>query len=477
MKLVCVIYCVLLMTGLLPVLSKQFGPKIGIVGGGIGGTSCAYFLRKVFQDKAQLTLYERDIIGGRLNSLNIDGNYYESGGAVIHPRNQYMVQFSNLLGLDIKKPSSSKLGIYDGQHFVFRESDWHLITMIHFLWRYGFSLYGLKKQVKSMLDDFSKIYAAQDQGLAFTTVNGILDYMNPTFRNMTQQTLSKYLEKKGYTGLVVDELVQSIMMVNYGQTNNITAFAGFVSLAGADDHLFSIKGGNKLVAEGLLEQSKASVINGDVIEITLLSDGTYSLKYNDTSGKGNVKLTNHDIIILAAPFISGTKNIKFKNFKKSFDAYQVEFHQTVSTFVEGILNSSAFNSDSTPGEILTFKNTLLFNSLSKVKPVDGKSPKKDVYKIFSQQPLSSSTINNFFENTGVIKDKDWLAYPHYKASEEIPPFMLYSGLYYINAIELSASAMEMSSIASKNVALLAYNTWNNLISLIDQHTRIYRDEL
>ncbi|GBN07742.1 hypothetical protein AVEN_57873-1 [Araneus ventricosus] len=73
-------------------------PKIGIVGGGIGGTSCAYFLRELFGEKSKITLYEQDLVGGRLRLQNVGGKYYEAGGSVIHPSNKHMVDFLRLLG-------------------------------------------------------------------------------------------------------------------------------------------------------------------------------------------------------------------------------------------------------------------------------------------------------------------------------------------------------------------------------------------
>jgi len=36
-------------------------------------------------------------------------------------------------------------------------------------------------------------------------------------------------------------------------------------------------------------------------------------------------------------------------------------------------------------------------------------------------------------------------------------FKLHDALYYVNAIEWAASAMEMSAIGGRNVAILAYN--------------------
>jgi len=47
-----------------------------------------------------------------------------------------------------------------------------------------------------------------------------------------------------------------------------------------------------------------------------------------------------------------------------------------------------------------------------------------------------------------------MAYPHYEVPTKPQSFHLADRLYHINAIEWAASAMEMSCIGAKNVALL-----------------------
>lgn len=70
----------------------------GIIGGGIGGTTAAYFLRQLFGDKLKVDILEADKIGGRLALINIGGQDYEAGGAIIHPKNRYMVNFTEQFG-------------------------------------------------------------------------------------------------------------------------------------------------------------------------------------------------------------------------------------------------------------------------------------------------------------------------------------------------------------------------------------------
>ncbi|PIK45087.1 prenylcysteine oxidase [Apostichopus japonicus] len=77
-------------------------PKIAVIGGGIGGTSCAYFLQELFRDGVEIDVYERGEIGGRIKSIHIAGRDYESGASIIHPRNKYLVQHAAKFGKFLK---------------------------------------------------------------------------------------------------------------------------------------------------------------------------------------------------------------------------------------------------------------------------------------------------------------------------------------------------------------------------------------
>lgn len=55
-----------------------------------------------------------------------------------------------------------------------------------------------------------------------------------------------------------------------------------------------------------------------------------------------------------------------------------------------------------------------------------------------------------------IKQIAWKAYPEYSTKIHEAKFKLHNALYHVNAIEWIASAMEMSAIGGRNVALLAH---------------------
>ena len=75
-------------------------------------------------------------------------------------------------------------------------------------------------------------------------------------------------------------------------------------------------------------------------------------------------------------------------------------------------------------------------------------------QLFSRRKLSFSLLGQIFSQIeGKPERLDWAAYPKYNPPEKLTPFRLAPALYYANAIETGASAMEMSAIAGRNAAL------------------------
>lgn len=79
-------------------------------------------------------------------------------------------------------------------------------------------------------------------------------------------------------------------------------------------------------------------------------------------------------------------------------------------------------------------------------------------------------VGSIFDSRKDLRLVSWKAYPEYTPNMELPSFVLHDRLYYINAVEAAASAMEMSAIGGRNVAILAYNQWFGHFDKIDEHT-------
>ena len=116
-----------------------------------------------------------------------------------------------------------------------------------------------------------------------------------------------------------------------------------------------------------------------------------------------------------------------------------------------------------------------------------------VWKIFSEEKVSEAQLDQMFPNRSQVRRPlrafkhsslvylinaftlkvevfEWLAYPRYLPDErpKLASFVLSPRLYYVNAVEFAASAMEMSAIAAVNVANLAFADWTGKLANVEQ---------
>lgn len=121
--------------------------------------------------------------------------------------------------------------------------------------------------------------------------------------------------------------LQVITRINYGQSVSISGLAGAVSLAGSDDGLWSVEGGNWRIAAGLLNHSDVNLyLNEEIISVSC-TGGSYSLK----SKAGNDH--NCEITVIATPLdeldISFTPPVSIPSRR---------LQHTFTTFVRGLIN-------------------------------------------------------------------------------------------------------------------------------------------
>ncbi|XP_062065590.1 prenylcysteine oxidase 1 [Lepus europaeus] len=459
--------------------------KIAIVGGGIGGTSAAYYLRQKFGKDVKIDVFERGEVGGRLATLNVQDQEYEAGGSVIHPLNLHMKRFVKDLGLSAVQVSSGLVGVFDGEALVFEESSWFIINMIKLIWRYGFQSLRMHMWVEDLLDKFMRIYRYQSHDYAFSSVEKLLHALGgDDFVGSLNRTLLETLQKAGFSEKFLQELVAPVMRTNYGQNLDINAFVGAVSMACTDSGLWAVEGGNKLVCSGLLRASKSNLISGSVMSIEektrTKQTGNPTKMYEVVYQTGSETHSDfYDIILVATPLNRNMANVTFLNFDPPIEEFHQYYQPIVTTLVKGELNSTFFSSRAKDkfglSTVVTMDNLDLFiNSIgitSSVRNKDDPQPSTDgthVWKIFSRETLTKAQILKLFLSYDYAVKKSWLACPQYKPPEKCPSIILHDRLYYLNGIECAASAMEMSAIAAHNAALLAYHRWNGRTDMIDQ---------
>ncbi|GFO29477.1 prenylcysteine oxidase [Plakobranchus ocellatus] len=467
---------------------EDITPRIGIIGAGIGGTSSAYFLRQLFGPKVKIDVFESEKVGGRAAVLRINGQDYEAGASIISKKNKYMIDFAQKFNATPISHSVGVLGLYDENGIRFQTSEWKAITLAKLAWRYGMDLYTIQQWTENtVFKKFARIYEFQKRGMAFTTVEDMLRAMGEDILNMTHHSMKEVLKDAGLSQTFIDEFGFAAARNNYGQTTDIHGFVGAVAMVGAEPELFSIQGGNKRIPELLLEKSGANLIKGTVNTVALIKDElgsgsvSYELDYTKTTqGNGDEKLNSreYDIVIIAAPLEGASNKISFTEFPREVTNFKQEYHKIVAMFVQGKINITNFKVASQkdfPSDIFCVSPDIFFNSIGKLSPVSSHQkpetqlkPDEAVWKTFLNKVPKEEEILKLFESRTDLRLVEWLAYPEYHANMDLPPFMLYDRLYYVNAIESAAAAMEMNVIGAHNVALLAHNQWHSTFEKIDE---------
>uniref|UniRef100_A0A8C6SLS0 Prenylcysteine oxidase 1 like n=1 Tax=Neogobius melanostomus TaxID=47308 RepID=A0A8C6SLS0_9GOBI len=359
-------------------------------------------------------------------------------------------------GLKYRRSVAGKTAVFNGEEMILEETDWYLLDLFRLWWRYGISFIRLQMWVEEIMEKFMRIYKYQAHGYAFSSVEELLDSLGGSgFLNMTRRPLSDSLLELGVSQRFIDEVIAPIMRVNYGQ--NVRA----VSLAGAQSNLWAVEGGNKLVCSGLLKMANANLHQAQVTSVSPTLQ--YRLSFTSDTGSSS---DLYDIVIMATPL-------------------QESIH-TVATIVHGYLNTTYFGFPDPrlfpfASVLTTEKPQLFFNSVASVCPVNisagfrRKQPQEaGVYKVFSPLALDKSQLKALFRSYYSVQVTDWLAYPQYGSSTGLPSIELHPNLYYLNGIEWAGSAMEMSSVAAKNIALLAYHRWNRQSDMVDQKDLMHK---
>lgn len=448
--------------------------KVAIIGAGIGGSATAHYVRQLLGNQVAIHVYEQSWIGGRLRSAKFQDSTYELGGSMVYEDNYHVRALADDVGLqrvdsakgnDISDPL---FALYDGSSFVYNQSSWSAINMARMLLRYGTAPLRFQGKPKAMFDLFKSIYDMQANGTCFDTPEELLK--RTQLYNFTQQSTHQYLERvlgtDKHSRRFASEFIAAINRVNYNQGNTLNALAGMVSMLPAvDSRVFKIKGGNQLLPQRLLLKARAHVKRGwSVEEVRGIAKGCFQLHATKNYSKSLCGLNNtskqlpweqvvsgpYAAVVVAAPLEHS--NLKFHGAAVQRPPDR-SFQKVVTSFVAGTLRGSYFGTSRLPADqILTTEDA--DTPFSVVSPIQRLSDGQTLYKLFSQSRLGASLIRDMFDNATEVDHHSWNAYPVLRPPQQFAPFRLAPGIFYNNAIESAASAMEMSAIAAKNSALL-----------------------
>lgn len=428
----------------------------------------AHFLRSYSSSGiGEIRIFERhDAVGGRTATVTISGETFEAGASILHPKNYHALNYTKYLNLSVREPppseSDSALGIWNGRDFVFKtlSSNSNLpifqrvvsfANSVLIFFRYGFSLFRMNNFVDNTVNNFLKYYEDFESRPVFETVEEMLKWSG--LYNLTRRTLQEELLDFRFSPRIIEELVTVITRINYGQSVSISGLAGAVSLAGSDSGVWSVEGGNRQMAAGLISHSDVKLHLNEEVESVSFIDQKYQL--NTTKGKSY----QCGITVVATPL----DELKIQ-FLPGISIPERKLQHTYTTFVRGVLNPAYFGLGSV-SEVPQLVGTVEtpdvpFSSISVLK----QHKEYDMsYKVFSRKPLDDALLDQIFSVRNETIKIDWGAYPHYHAPEVFAPFILDDQhLYYVNAFENAASTIETSAVAAENIARLILSRLSGL---------------
>lgn len=446
---------------------SQDNYRVAVIGAGSAGTFAAYQVHKRLGDAAQITVYEKlEHAGGRVWDVDFAGATLEAGGAVLHSSGRHTTEIMELTGAKEGTPGVSMDGAdetyawwTDKGFSVFSHTS--LVSMAAGILKHVGPVSALKvtNHAKDMAEKWEGVYAIQDAGETFETVEGLLDAVQE--RAAAEVSLGDYLADLGVNDRMAKDIVEPITHNMYNQGLEMNAFAGLVGLAGAGlagGYLFAIEGGNWTVFQKTLEAIGADLrLNTAVagVAATTNTDAPFGFTYQVALQDGSSQ--EFDLVFLAAP--PAMANVELTSDGQPIRVAQNPYQVVHTLFVAGELNPAYFNADSgkkLPSTIFTADSAgAPFKSVG----VTGYSPVYDsrIYKIFSaDHQMTDEELAQIFTTVHDTYELVWRgAYPVLTTDVEHVPFEIQPGLYYPCAFETAAGSVEVEAVGAVNAANLA----------------------
>ena len=405
--------------------------RLAIIGAGVGGCGAAYFAHRLIPS-CEITVYERsDRVGGRVYSIDLDGQGVEIGAAFFKGSHKLIVGL--LKELDIKAkpiPIPSSIGVWNGERFVtringaasalrlFLRNPLNIIRLLSFLRKLGRRNRVIYREVKDQPREWDELFAAA----------GITKWLTRPLRDV--------LLEKGIASSFIDNLLEPMIRVIYNQDSSINAYAGLSTINLLYGRTYNIDSGNEVLPKRLLEASMAAIKLGvEVYTIEKGGDGSYEVSGRGFSDKfDSVIIANHDSCNLEG------------GARLPMECSSMKFQQVYVQIVRGELNNSYFHLDpgGRPPDTIVSTREVPFTHLIKLGSEGGRR----VYSIASTTPIDDY-LGDIFEKPEVIFRHSWgKAYPILEPIQEMPRCRLDTRLLYPSCSESAVSAMESSILSA-----------------------------
>ena len=407
-------------------------------------------------EEVDVTVFEHNKVGGRVASVEINGQTYDTGGIFFHNTNKLILHFLDVCDLKTKSSKTETVSVYKEHQLLYNApisfSVSSLYDHLKLLWKFGpVQLLKLQNLNKKNYD-FERLYDILQSGKGHFSVKNLLEDWNPEFLKLTTVSFEDYLRNViGMDEQIVEELVSVFTVLIYGQKpSSIHSYAGDSILKFQDLKSFLVvEGGNVKIAECALKSSGAKLIRKEVKKISKIKQ---QYKVDDSDEL-------FDVLIIASPLTQDNSHLVFSGFLEEI-YIPGSYIPMTATIVQGNLNMTALGIHSDMRSIFYFQVSTNF-PIRSIEMLTYAEDDKPVYRIHSKDPITDEFLQTIFVSINEVSRTDWIAVPKTQINPDLGSFQLSEGLYYINRIEMALSSMEVSIVGAKNIANLIKSKYLN----------------
>jgi phytoene dehydrogenase-like protein len=437
-------------------MSEHGDLHLAIIGAGIAGSAAADIASNQFNN-ATIDVFEKQSrVGGRIAASTFGPYTVEAGALGGWDRYHYLTDYIDRLDLERTKPFAFDgmshtvnkqgpfLGVWNGDGFSTTISK-SLPGMVSFLAEHGVSPFKLWWRSKQIATAFESLHELIENGDPYTSPSELLTDLG--IADIIHQSAREYFLDNGVSNDCIETILNPLLRTIWGHDAGMQTFVAAVTVEGmiAHENLQSVRGGNVLFVERLLEAVDATVRTETTITTVTAENGTYRLS-TTTDDFGP-----YDAVVIAIPL--DNSSIVFDNMTLPHTLTRDREYQSRHIgLVKGRLNPAYFGfkeRSELPTMIATtadvqgsFTSTVIAREVEK---------EQNIYRVNANNELNNSLLEEMFSAIEKVEQYSWDAFPIYNPPMSHPPFRIKNGLYYANAMESSISTMETQIMSSRNI--------------------------
>ncbi|XP_075217858.1 prenylcysteine oxidase 1-like [Lycorma delicatula] len=426
---------------------------IAIIGGGIAGSSTAFFLRELFMDKIDIDIYEKDDVCGRLFITRFDGEDYEVGNWDMIDGDEYIQFFTNRFRKLTYNVKDSRI-IYARQ--AYRNSILSRIkTIIDWIWDHVYNTHIIKLFLKENEFPYKRITTNLRKTNIYSTVEEMIEDTAPEMKEYLMQDIRDVILKYGISEYFYDTVLKAYIRQYSGFQNSTHVFSGHKSLKKSLKAKENIYGGMERLCRDILRNSSSHILHRKVNAIL----------WNNITGKFELitdseTINHYDCVVIATPLAENINKIDFQNFPNKIEV-NTEYEKLYYVIAEGNLDQRLGDDIPFVDRILTVNDEPLFVTIHKLKDIFNreKNYPHPLWKIVSKFRLETEQLQNYFYFLKRVHQIDKVTLiPTYKNLEKNHSFILFPKVFYINIIERIDSSVNTLLMGANNVANLVYHS-------------------